>query len=191
MSQDDAWAIWHDPTNMFSQYVEGTIVPKTFLPAVGYVIVAFSQLDRQLDLSIAHLLGADRETGRAITASAIHYQPRIDLLKKLIELRVADDVDKRKLERIAEKISSVAQKRHRLIHDYVGKLTHAITIPPSSPTLDFNRKDTAKSTEFTEESLQELGLQMLDLAYRLQRFTKADPSWSLGNSFPWRDRSRN
>ncbi|MER9856260.1 hypothetical protein [Mesorhizobium sp. M0113] len=56
---DDAWAIWHDPSNMFSRYVEGTIVPKTFLPAIGYVIVAFSQLDVQLDLTIAHLLSAD------------------------------------------------------------------------------------------------------------------------------------
>ncbi|TIT36009.1 MAG: hypothetical protein E5W65_10865 [Mesorhizobium sp.] len=190
MSQDDAWAIWHDPTNIFSSYVEGTIVPKAFLPAIGFVIVAFSQLDRQLDLSIAHLLGADRDTGRAITASAIHYQPRIDLLKRLIELRVADDADKRKLGKIAEKISSVAQKRHRLIHDYVGKLTQSITIPPSGPTLNFSRKDTAKDTEFTEQSLQELGSQMLDLAYRLQRFTKADPRWSEGKSFPWREARR-
>ncbi|MER9856261.1 MULTISPECIES: hypothetical protein [unclassified Mesorhizobium] len=103
-------------------------------------------------------------------------------------MRVPDDADKKLLLRIMSKINEVAQKRHRLIHDYTGKLTYNITIPPTSPTLNFVRKDKPQDTEFTKGSLKELGTQMIDLAYRLQRFTKGDPRWSEGNSFPWRDR---
>ena len=185
---NDAWAIWRDPSNMFSQYVEGTIVPKSFLPAIGYVIVAFSKLDAELDLMNAHLLGADRETDRARAASNIQYQPRIKLLEKLVKSQVPNDADKSNLLCVISEANAVAQRRHRLVHDYTNQLVHNITIPPTSPTLTFRRKGQPQNTEFTEESLNELGNQILDLAYRLQRYRNIDPRWSEGAFFPWRDR---
>jgi hypothetical protein len=186
---DDAWAIWHDKDGHWSRYVEGTVVPKAFLPAIGYVIVAFSKLDSQLDLTIAHLLGADPETGRAITASSFNYQPRISLLEQLINLKIEDKDDRKKLLKIVGKIGSVAQKRHRLIHDYMHTISYALHYGPVNPVLKVSRKENKqKLTEFTKPSLKELGSQMLDLAYRLQRFTKNDSRWKTGGSFPWRDK---
>ena len=82
---DDPWAIWHKGGRM-SDCVEGTIVPKTFLPAIGFVIVAFSRLNSQVDLTIAYILGADRETGRAFAAVMPNYRPRIELLDHLVGL---------------------------------------------------------------------------------------------------------
>jgi hypothetical protein len=46
----DPWAAWHRGGH-YSSLVEGTIVPKAFLPAIGHVVVAFSRLP-SLTLSV-------------------------------------------------------------------------------------------------------------------------------------------
>jgi hypothetical protein len=185
---DDPWAIWHRGGEFYS-YVEGTVVPKAFLPALGLVVAAFSRLDAQLDLTIAHLLGADRKLGRAIASAAPNYRPRIELFGRIIDLKVEDDADRKLLHRIADAIGSVAEKRHRILHDYASSLSEINQI------LSLQRKESVfkdghKTTDITKASLKELGAKMTDLSYRLQRFTKGDPRWKSGEQFPWRDRLR-
>jgi hypothetical protein len=185
---DDPWAIWHRGGEFYS-YVEGTVVPKAFLPALGYVVAAFSRLDAQLDLTIAHLLGADRTLGRAIASAAPNYRPRIELFSRIIDLKVVDDGDRKLLHRIAKAIESVADNRHRILHDYASSLSEINQI------LSLERKESIfrngrRTTDVTKASHKELGTKMTDLTYRLQRFTKGDPRWKSGEQFPWRGRPR-
>jgi hypothetical protein len=184
----DPWAIWHKGGAWY-EYVEGTVVPKSFLPAIGFVIVAFSRLDSQLDLTIAHLLDANRELGRAIASAIPNYRPRIEFLERIIDLKIDDPDDKKKLRRIMKAVEEVFDVRHRLIHDYMSSLSYV------NQRLDLSRKDDVfrkveKPTAITKASLKELGCRMTDLSYRLQRFTKGDVRWKSGTQFPWRDKPR-
>jgi hypothetical protein len=182
------WSIWKKG-GRYHRFVEGTVVPKTFLPGIGYVVVAFSRLDVQLDLTIAHLVGADRELGRAIAAAIPNYRPRIELFSRIIDLKVPDETDRKFLHKIASATSAVADERHRLIHDYMDSLS------VQEQKLNLSRKESIfrekpKPTEVTVSTLKSLGDRMTDLSYRLQRFTKADPRWKSGAQFPWRDQPR-
>jgi hypothetical protein len=190
----DPWAIWHRG-GRHSSFVEGTIVPKAFLPAIGHVVVAFSRLDSQLDLTIAFLLvDAQRELGTAIASAIPNYRPRIELFERIIDIKVDDDDDKKKLHNLASAIFAVADERHRLIHDYMSSLSFGALNPVAEHRLKLNRKEAIfrkqKPTEITKRSLEELAVRMTDLSFRLQRFTKNDPLWKKGTKFPWRDRSR-
>ena len=192
-NDDDPWDVYAKG-GAFSKYVAGSVVPKSWLPAIGYVIVAFSTLDAGVDLTIAHLLlGADdRDIRRALAAAIPNYRPRIELLVRLIELKVTGKGDKEKLQKIAKAIEVVANERHRLIHDYMASITYDYRFPP---TLKLERKEAVflqkqKQVKFTKSALKELGTRMLDLTYRLQRFRKDDPRWKRGEQFPWRDRPR-
>jgi hypothetical protein len=72
---------------------------------------------------------------------------------------------------------SVADERHRLIHDYMNQLA----MVGRGVTLSVERKEApfraGKTNEFTKQSLKERGNRITDLSYRLQRFTKNDPLW--------------
>src|SRR4051812_46073418 len=111
----DPWAVWHRG-GRYSSMVEGTVVPKSFLPAIGHVVVAFSRLDSQLDLTIAYLLvDARRELGAAIASAIPNYRPRIELFERIVDIKIEDSDDRKRLHMIAKAISSVADQRHRLI----------------------------------------------------------------------------
>lgn len=183
------WAIW-SRGGRWSRFVEGTVVPKTFLPEIGHVVVAFSRLDSQLDMTIAYLLvNADRGLGGAIASAIPNYRPRIELFERVIDIKVSDPDDRKALHRLAKAIMQVAEKRHRLIHDYMSSFSHV------DERLDLRRKEamfrpSTLPTDITIPSLKELASQMTDLSFRLQRFTKDDPLWKSGAQFPWRDTPR-
>ena len=191
---ENPWAIWAKG-GQFSEYVEGSIVPKAWLPAIGYVIVSFSTLDSTLDLAIADLLGSEpkKEIGLALAAAIPNYRPRIELFQRLIPLRITDEDDQKKLLRVATEIEKVADERHRLIHDYMAGISFGTAFP--EPILSLHRKEMLfaqkpKPTAISKSSLKELGMRATDLSYRLQRFGKKDPDWKSGAQFPWRDRPR-
>jgi hypothetical protein len=189
----DPWAMWHRG-GRHSSLVEGTIVPKAFLSAIGHVVVAFSRLDSQLDLTIAFLLvDARRELGTAIASAIPNYRPRIELFERIIDFKIEDADDNKKLHKLAKEISVVADERHRLIHDYMSSLSFG-SVSPVEHRLNLSRKESIfrkqKPTEVTKRSLEDLAIRMTDLSFRLQRFTKNDLLWKKGAQFPWRDRSR-
>lgn len=179
------WFAWSKGGDM-SRFVEGTVIPKALLPEIGYVVACFSRLDAQLDLTIAHLLGADRSVGRAIAAAVPNYRPRIELCERLVGLKVTDKDDKQKLLRVVSAVGTVADERNRLIHDDMS------SYDVGNEKLSLFRKEAifrgTKPTIITKASLKELGMRSTDLSYRLQRFTKDDPRWKNGAQFPWRDR---
>jgi hypothetical protein len=188
---EDPWAIWHKGGE-WSMFVEGTVFPKLFLLAMGFVTVAFSELDIQIDHTIANLLGVNRDTGDAIAAAAFGYKPRIDLLRRLIPLRIiGDDAEmtetRNKLDKIAMAALVAMDQRNRLIHDYMASYDHG------EAKISYRRKESNPSERkasviATKASLKALGVRMTDLSYRLQRFRKGDPRWKQGEQFPSRDR---
>jgi hypothetical protein len=169
-----------------NRFVEGTVVPKAMLPVIGYVAVAFSNLDSNLDFTIAYLLDANLATGKAIASAITNYSPRIELFERIVEMRITDNSDKKKLLVLSKAIQSVADKRHRLFHDEPSVYSDG------QAQLQLYRKEKlftgAKPTPFTKASLKQLGDQMIDLSYRLIRYRHANSDWKEGNNFPWRER---
>lgn len=181
MDEDD-----DDPD--FSRFVAGTVVPKSLLPAIGYVMVCFSELDRQLDLVIAHLLSADKKVGQAITLTSIHYRPRIELFDRLVDLKISDKDDRNKLKTISKNIGKLAESRHRLVHDGFNSYSwNRDEVYLKRREADFEGQ---KPIPLSKQSLKELGNRMVDIRWRLTRYQRYDPAWKSGASFPWRDRRR-
>jgi len=170
--------------------VDGTIVPNSFLPAIGYVVVAFSRLDTEIDLLIAYLLGYWNEaensrhrTVRCALAEAVfNYQPKITLIRNLIDEMTVQKRDHKKLGNLLDLVQALANERHRLIHDeftsysFVGE--HA----------KMYRKGPAHQHSLTvsKAQLEAFGQQISKVTYRLQRFRKEDPAWKTIELFPWR-----
>jgi hypothetical protein len=170
----DPWAVWHRG-GRFSLFVEGTVVPKAFLPAIGRVVVSFSMLDSQLDLTIAYLLvnAERRRIGAAIASAIPNYRPRIELFERIVDINVDNDDDKAKLHKLAKAIYVVADERHRLVHDSMSSLSFGSS-PADDPMehrLNLSRKESIfrkhNSTGVTKRSLAELADRMTDLSFRL------------------------
>ncbi|TPI55857.1 hypothetical protein FJ417_23530 [Mesorhizobium sp. B3-1-7] len=179
------------------QYVFGTLVPQHFLPALGFIAVRQTQMDKAVNQSIGDLTGLDHSSLIALLSPVMNLSTRVEMLERLIPLKIEDIVDRCKLVAIAREVRDLNSLRNRLIHD----LPYAYS--PSEDSLMFVRSETWTDPQVkaslpkhvTPEGLYELGNRMLQaeiwLGMRFQSSgvgLEAHPDWLDRTKFPWPDK---
>lgn len=179
------------------EYVPGTLVPQHFLPALGLVDVRQTQMDRAVNLTIGHLTGLDHSSLIALLSPIMNLSTRLEMLERLIPMKMKDIKDRCKLETIRREIKDLNGHRNRLIHD----LPYGYS--PSEDSVMLIRSETWTDPQIkayppkhiTTDWLYELGNNMLQAETWLgMRFQfngislEPHPDWLDDDKFPWRDR---
>lgn len=171
---------------MTDDKVPGTIVPNEFVYHIGLVVVRFSVLDQELNMAIWHAAGVHEITGRAFTSLTLNYRPRIEAFQRLATNRASNEREKRKIKKLASALLSVAEERHRIIHDEF--YYHS----PTDKEVGMFRSDNAfhpkAPTKLSVPYLSDLAHRMFELQARLQQYRINSDAWNNDTHFPWHKR---
>ncbi len=167
---------------MAEDQVPGTLVPVSFLPAIGLVHVQYSMMELEFHHAFWHLLGAGAEAGMAVTSTILNARTRVELFRHIVQIKVGNESDQDKLLKLATAFDDAAAERNRLVHDqpYVWS--------PSNQELSFIRSDAwlkpRPMKRFTKQALEDLAMRMFKIAARFQQYRINNPRWHDDEQFP-------
>jgi len=175
---------------MPENYIIGTLIPEHFLPGLGYVAVQNSQLDHSINETIWFLGTIDAAAGIAITSTVANSSTRIEMLRRLVKVKVADEKDQKKLLALLNRADEVIGERNRFSHD------RPYYYSPKNDEVGFFRDVNLSNpqikiqppTRITTEFLQKLGAEMFRLVVWLGMYRSKHPDWSDDAQFPWQDK---
>ena len=179
---------------MAINYIPGTIIPDHFLPEIGYVVVQQTQLDHAVNEIIWFLAETKLAEGRTITSAIINLGTRLELFRRLIIVKVADEMDRNKLQAIGIRAGELVSTRNRITHDRpysYNKARDEITFFREENLTDPQIK-VQPPTLMTKKSLRELGDEMIKITNWLGLYlpnfpNRKHPDWSDDALFPWPD----
>ena len=121
------------------------MIPSHFIPIIGEIAIAFSDLDREIIYSIWHLLECDAQLGSAVTGNINSPTTRIKILRDLASVKLTDEAEIDKLNKLLMAVDSSMNQRNRLFHDIpywfspskgeVGYFRHNIMLKSKPPTV--------------------------------------------------------
>lgn len=121
------------------------MIPDRFIPKIGQIAIAFSDLDREIIYAIWHLLKCSQQCGAAITGNVISSNTRIAILRDLAKANIADEVQLAHFNLLLEATEASLKQRNRLFHDMpywfspstgsVGYFRHEVVLKPKPPTV--------------------------------------------------------
>lgn len=121
------------------------MIPDRFVPQIGKIAIAFSDLDREVIYSIWHLLKCPPKSGAAVTAHIISPTTRIKILRDLATATMSDKNEIRQLNELLNATQASMDQRNRLFHDMpywfsptegaVGYFRHNVVLKPKPPTV--------------------------------------------------------
>ncbi|MER8672968.1 hypothetical protein [Mesorhizobium sp. M0037] len=177
--------------------VPGTLVPEHFLPALGFVDVRQTQMDRAVNLAIGHLAGLDHSALIALLSPVKSLGTRLDMLERLIPLRTTTTNDRAKLEVIRREVALLNGDRNRLIHDlpYGYSPSEDAVILIKAETWTDPQVKISPPKSITTDWLYELGNNMLQAEIWLGMpfhsngvGVEPHPNWLDDAEFPWPDK---
>ena len=179
---------------MAHNYIPGTIIPDHFLPEIGYVVVQQTQLDHAVNELIWFLAETDLAEGRTITSAIINLGTRLELFRRLIIVKVADEMDRDKLHAIRIRARDLVSERNRISHDRpysYSKSKDEITLFREENLTEPKIK-AQPPTIMTRKSLKDLGDEMIKITNWLRLYlpnfpNRKHPDWSNDALFPWPD----
>ena len=121
------------------------MIPERFIPKIGQIAIAFSDLDREIIYSIWHLLKCSPRSGAAITGNIISSSTRISILRDLAKANITDEFSLTHLGKLLDATLASLNQRNRLFHDMpywfsptegtVGYFRHEVVLKPKPPTV--------------------------------------------------------
>ena len=182
---------------MAHKFIPGTIIPDSFLPGIGYVVVQQTQLDHAVNELIWFLAEMEHTEGRAITSTIMNLGTRLELFKRLIIVTVTDEMDRKKLQAIRSRAKELVSERNRISHDKpysINRSKTEITFFREVNLTEPKIKD-QQPTLMTIESLKKLGDEMVKITNWLGLYLpnfpdQKHPDWSDDAQFPWPDKIR-
>lgn len=101
------------PSERFSSH---TSIPEDFATAIGYLSIAYSFMETDIDLAIWEILGLSYRRGPAVTDAVPDLRSRVGMLGRLVNVRITDPELREDHALIAEHIGRVIQRRNELMH---------------------------------------------------------------------------
>ena len=93
-----------------------TLLPESFLPAIGLVIVRHAVMDRALFDAICYVAKVDRNVGVSFLLKAQNTTARANILRDLATTKVLDDPQAIKIHVLADLIVKCCKQRNILAH---------------------------------------------------------------------------
>lgn len=173
---------------------DGSVFPSGFpvslLPGFGYVVLQHANLDHTVNEAIWHLAGVDRNAGIAITSAVSALGVRIEVLRRLVIVKVTEKGDRDKLDAISQRIGELSSVRNRLMHERHYWTNQQKQEAGYFRMENFTRPQIRIQPPVTINAavLDDLGNELSSLATWLGMFTRQHPVWSDDTKFPWRDK---
>lgn len=121
------------------------MIPERFIPQIGKIAIAFSDLDREVIYSIWHLLKCPPTSGAAVTGNINSPTTRIKILRDLATATITDKIELTQLHNLLNATDASMNQRNRLFHDMpywfspatgsVGYFRHEVVLKPKAPTV--------------------------------------------------------
>lgn len=92
-----------------------TSVPEDFATAIGYLSIAYSFMETDIDLAIWEILGLAYRRGPAVTDAVPDLRGRLTMLDRLVALKVTDEDLRDDFEMIKDHIDRVIDRRRDLM----------------------------------------------------------------------------
>ncbi|MDP2378267.1 hypothetical protein [Reyranella sp.] len=96
--------------------VTGTLMPESFLPLIGLVMIKHALLDRALNAAICHIAGLDFSAGVAMLARTPNTTARAEILRGLATTKLRNDVEAIKTHVLTDLIKKFSDERNILAH---------------------------------------------------------------------------
>ena len=136
--------------------------------AIGFVTAYSTLLESVVDTAIWFLLGLDEKEGRAIT-SELTFASRLHLLKALGRMKIEDEAQRARFDRVASEVGAVHTKRDRVVH----AIWHADP-PVAGDSIDARFQAVEQMSHglarYKPERIEEIGNEIYAVADRLQQF---------------------
>ena len=120
------------------------MIPEHFIPKIGEIAIAFSDLDREIVYSIWFLLKCSPQIGNAVTENIISPTTRIKVLRALAEISLSDSAELTHFKKLLAAFEASGLQRNTLFHDVpywfspssgtVGYFKHIHSHKPKAPT---------------------------------------------------------
>ena len=96
--------------------VMGTMLPESFLPWIGLVMIKHALLDRALNAAICHVAGLDFNAGVPLLSRTPNTTARGEILRSLATTKLLNDVEAIKAHVLADLIKKYSDERNILAH---------------------------------------------------------------------------
>jgi hypothetical protein len=151
-----------------------------FFQLIGQLVFSWSNNESMLVYVLMLLLGTDEQAAAAVFATLNTTRARLDLVRRLVILKIPEGPLRRDLEALAEGLAEASRVRNELLHamyavDGDGRITHtqAMRFVEKRGRLSFGDRqpvDQARMAELKKigQSLQSLNRVLWDLLPRLR-----------------------
>jgi hypothetical protein len=154
---------------MESDYVRGTLVPKSFLEPLGYLVAWFALLEQNVNAAIEIFLDLEQDRGQIMAAQFNSMTTKLEILRLLAEKQIVAPEWKAAFASVLKRAKDANDSRNSVIHGNWSYSIPTMMNPHHSISkTSLTKSGKQRSTSLDSNKIMKAAKDSLDAAFRLE-----------------------